>query len=85
MKVEQHDPQPHYTPEAIDEIIARGGWHNLVKLSAAANSDPSVLKAIEQVCAPYVKGSDLFEPHHWFWVAWICEGRDEPARAPPLP
>jgi hypothetical protein len=77
---DQADPHQRYTPEAIDEIVARGGQYAaLIELRDAALHDQRILGAVEQVCAPYVRGSDLFEPHHWFWVAWI----EKPLRTPP--
>ncbi len=79
VKAEQSDPRPSYTLEAIDRIIARGGWAEFVRLAESANSDPSILDAVEQVCLPYMKGLDLFEPHCWFWVAWIDKSHRTPS------
>ena len=67
----RHLNHQHFTPAAIDDIIARGKWRDWAGLRTAAFADPSLFDRIEQVCRR--RTTDPYAQRHHFWLNYVRE------------
>lgn len=67
----RHLNHQHFTPAAIDDIIARGKWRDWAGLRTAALADPSLFDRIEHVCRR--RTADPYAQRHHFWLNYVRE------------
>ncbi len=64
----RHLNHEHFTPAAIDDVIARGKWADWAALRRAALDERAVLEKIVRVCAHQTR--DPAAQRHHFWMHW---------------
>lgn len=74
----RHLDHQHYTPAAIDDVIARGRWDDWAALRSAALSDTAVMARTGSVCRPRVV--DPYAQRHPFRLNDVHHQRQPPNR-----
>ena len=65
----RHLNHQRYSPAAIDDVIARGGWADWADLRRAMYADASVVDRVERICHAHVQ--DPYAQRHHFWMHYV--------------
>ena len=69
----RHLDHQRFTLAAIDDVIARGRWHDWADLRRAALQDRSLFDKVQRVCRHYI--SDPRAQRYHFWMHYAEEHR----------
>lgn len=61
----RHVNHQRYTLAAIDDVIARGRWHDWAELRLAVLADQALLDKVDRVCRAKLAVPDAQRYHFW--------------------
>lgn len=67
----RHLNHQRLTLAAIDDVIARGHWHDWTELRRAVLGDPTVLEKVRRICRARI--ADPYAQRYHFWMHYAEE------------